>query len=194
MSTPSIVIPATAEVYPRPANVRGVAKSRGNGGDQGLSLLLAVAVAVSAPASADLVVPGDEHCVVNVRADDRLNMREGPGTRFGVVARKAHDACGILVAGACRGDWCRVEDGHAVGFVHRHYIAPVSPALYCVSGVAPGDVLNLRAWPSSRSRVTHRIPRRACGIAFLPYEVDGWRKIRVAGREGWASRRYLSGQ
>lgn len=157
-------------------------------------LLLAASVALSGPASADPVVPGEEHCVVNVRSDDRLNMREGPGTRYAVVARKAHDACGILVTGACQGQWCRVEDGHSLGFVHRHYIAMVSPALYCVTGVAPGDVLNMRAWPSPQSRVTWRIPRNACGIAFLPYEVDGWRKIRVGGRQGWVNARYLSGQ
>jgi len=70
----------------------------------------------------------------------------------------------------------------------------VSPSLYCVTGVAPDDRLNLRAWPSPQSKVLARLPRNQCDIAFLPYARNGWQKIRVAGWEGWVNRRYLSGQ
>ncbi|ESR24025.1 SH3 domain-containing protein [Lutibaculum baratangense] len=157
-------------------------------------LVLAVALGLGGPAVAEPVVPGEEHCVVNVRSDDRLNLRDGPHARAAILARLRHDACGILVTGGCRGEWCRVEDGHSLGWVHRHYIAMVSPARYCVTGVAPGDVLNLRAWPSSQSRVLTRLDRRRCGIAFLPYATNGWQKVRVGGYQGWVNRRYLSGQ
>lgn len=146
------------------------------------------------PAQADLVVAGEEHCVINVRTDDRLNLREGPGTRFGVLARLPYDQCGVMVTGPCRGSWCPVEDGHHAGWVHRHFIAMVSPAMYCVSGVAAWDVLNLRAWPSATSRVLTELDPRQCGIAFLPYAVDDWQKIRVNGWQGWVNRGYLSGQ
>ena len=144
-------------------------------------------------AQADPVVPGEEHCVVNVRSDDRLNMRTQPGSRARITARKRYGDCGILVH-HCRGNWCSVEDGHSLGWVHRHYIAMVSPAMYCVSNVAPGDALNLRAYPSARSRVLTRLDRRECGIAFLPYSVGSWQKIRVDGWQGWVNRRYLSGE
>ncbi len=70
----------------------------------------------------------------------------------------------------------------------------VSPAMYCVSAVAPGDELNLRAFPSPQSRVVARLPRRQCDIAFLPHAVGKWQKIRVGGWQGWVNRRYLSGQ
>ena len=70
----------------------------------------------------------------------------------------------------------------------------VSPALYCVTGVAPGDWLNLRAFPSAQSRILTRLDRRQCDIAFLPYAVGEWQKIRVGGWEGWANRSFLSGQ
>jgi len=50
-----------------------------------LLLLLASPAAVPGAALADPIVPGDEHCVINVRTDDRLNVRERPGD------------CGILV-------------------------------------------------------------------------------------------------
>lgn len=158
----------------------------------GLSVIIMTVLA--GVAQADPVVPGEEHCVVNVRSTDRLNMRAQPSARAQIVARKRYADCGILVHDECRGNWCRVEDGHNLGWVHRHYISMVSPAMYCVSGVALGDGLNLRAYPSPQSRVTTRLHRRQCDIAFLPYAVGNWQKIRVDGWQGWVNRRYLSGQ
>jgi len=145
-------------------------------------------------ASADPILPEEEHCVVNVRPGDVLNMRDRPHPSAAIVARKRHDACGIRVNDQCRGQWCPVEDGHSLGWAHRRYLAMVSPAHYCVTNVAPGDRLNLRAFPSARSRVVHSLGQHDCGIAFLPYAVGNWQKIRVAGRYGWTKRRYLSGQ
>lgn len=158
-----------------------------------LATLLAPAISI-APALADSVVPGEEHCIVNVRSDDVLNMRAGPGAGHAIVAAKHYGACGVRVTGKCQGSWCPVEDGDAAGFVHRRYIAIVSPALYCVSGVAADDVLNLRAWPSASSQILDGLDPHQCDIAFLPYAVNGWQKIRVAGQEGWVNRNYLSGE
>jgi SH3-like domain-containing protein len=160
-----------------------------------LSRLVVTAVicfVVTKGANADPIVPGEEHCVVNVRASDVLNMRDEP--RGVTVSRKRHDACGIRVNDRCKGQWCPVEDGHSLGWAHRRYLAMVSPAVYCVTGVAQGDRLNLRAFPSAQSRVVHSLGPHECGIAFLPYDVGNWQKIRVAGRYGWANRKYLSGQ
>jgi SH3-like domain-containing protein len=148
----------------------------------------------SLPSHADPIAPGAEHCVVNVRANDVLNMRIKPQESAPVAAAKRHDACGMLVQRSCRQNWCPVEDGHSLGWVHRNYIAAVSPAIYCVTGVAVGDVLNLRAFPSPQSRLIARLARNKCDIAFLPYSVGAWQKIRVGGRQGWVNRRYLSGQ
>ena len=144
--------------------------------------------------NADPIVPEGEHCVVNVRAGDVLNMRDQPHARAEVVSRKRHDACGIRVNEPCQGQWCRVEDGHSLGWAHRRYLASVSPARYCVTGIAPGDRLNLRAFPSAQSRVIYSLGQHQCGIAFLPYALGNWQKIRVAGHHGWANRKYLSGQ
>ena len=151
-------------------------------------------LALPSGAQADPVVQNEEHCVVNVRADDALNLRERPSANAPIAARKRHDECGILVTDACQGSWCPVEDGHSLGWVHRRYIAMVSPAMYCVAGVAPGDRLNLRAYPSPRSRLLTRLARHQCNIAFLPYAVGNWQKIRVNGWQGWVNRRYVSGQ
>jgi len=145
------------------------------------------------PALAD-VVPGEEHCVVNVRGSDALNVRSGPNPHSRIVTRKRYDDCGIKVTGACRGSWCPVEDGHHAGWVHSRYIGMVSPALYCVSGLEKGDLLNLRAWPSATSQILTRLAPTQCEIAFLPYSVGSWQKIRVGGWQGWANRRFLSGE
>ncbi len=160
-----------------------------------LALVLPVAATWRAfPAAAASPVAGEEHCVVNVASDDVLNLRSGPGTSSGVLTGKKYGSCGIVVTGACQGSWCPVDDGHYQGWVSGRFISMVSPARYCVDGVAPGDKLNLRAFPSSQSRVQHRLDRNQCSISFLPYATGGWQKIRVDGWEGWVSRRYLSGQ
>jgi len=156
--------------------------------------LLFLGLATAELALADPVVAGEEHCVVNVRPNDVLNMRARPSSSAGIVARKSHNECGIRVNRSCRQDWCPVEDGHSLGWAHRRYLAMVSPAMYCVTGIAVGDVLNLRAYPSPQSRVIRRLGRHQCDIAFLPYAVGGWQKVRVAGWQGWVNRRYLSAE
>jgi SH3-like domain-containing protein len=158
------------------------------------SALFAVAIFFSNAAAAQSVVAGEEHCVINVRSDDRLNMRAEPRSTAPIVTQKRFGECGITVTDQCRGSWCPVEDGHHRGWVHSRYIAMVSPSLYCVSGVAAGDDLKLRAWPSAQSRILAALPRNQCDIAFLPFSKENWQKIRVSGREGWVNRRYLSGQ
>lgn len=164
----------------------------------GILGLLAAAILVLAPAAtpvrADPIAVGAEHCVVNVRADDALNLRMGPSASTAIQTRWNYGHCGITVTGACRGDWCPVEDGHYAGWAHRRFLAMVSPAMYCVTGVAANDVLNLRAWPAATSRILARLAPNSCGIAFLPYARDNWQKVRAGGWEGWVNRSYLSGQ
>ncbi len=159
-----------------------------------LGLSTVIVTSLGGLAKADPVVPGEEHCVVNVRSDDRLNMREQPNSGAPIVARKRYGDCGIQVTAACKGNWCRVEDGHSVGWVNRRFIAMVSPAIYCVTGVASGDTLNVRAFPSTTSRVLAELDRHQCDIQFLPYAVGNWQKIRVEGEQGWVNRKYLSGE
>jgi SH3-like domain-containing protein len=144
------------------------------------------------PANADPIAPSAEHCVINIRSDEVLNLREAPSPQSAALVGLPYGQCGVMVTGACRGDWCPVEDGHHAGWAHRHYLGAVSPARYCVIGVSRGDVLNLRAWPSAQSRVLTALPPASCGIAFLPYARDGWQKVRVGGWEGWVGARFLT--
>ena len=140
------------------------------------------------------VVEGEEHCVINVKSTDVLNVRAKASANSKVVTTLRYGECGIVVTGSCKGSWCPVEDGHDEGWVNSRYISMVSPAMYCVTGVAKGDVLNLRAYPSANSRILTELSRNECDIAFLPYSTGSWQKVRADGYEGWANRKYLSAE
>ena len=145
------------------------------------------------PATAQ-VVEGEEHCVVNVTTTDALNVRAKSSANSKVVTTLRYGECGVVVTGPCKGSWCPIEDGHDAGWVNGKYISMVSPALYCVTGVAAGDRLNVRAFPSPGSRVVTVLSRHQCDIALLPYAVGSWQKVRAEGYEGWVNRKYVSGQ
>jgi hypothetical protein len=48
--------------------------------------------------------------------------------------------------------------------------------------------------PSAISRIIVELDPHQCDIAFLPYAVAGWQKVRVDGEEGWVNRKYVSGE
>lgn len=155
-------------------------------------LVALLSTGTTAPVAAEPIMAGEEHCVVNVRADDRLNLRAGPGTESRVLNRLAYGSCGIIATGACKGSWCRVEDGHYAGWVHRRYIAALPGAEFCFTASARREMRALRAWPAPHSRVQARLPDGQCEIQPLPYQVEGWQKVRVAGYEGWLPKAALT--
>lgn len=151
-----------------------------------LAFLVALSIGGTyGPAAADPVRAGAEHCVVHVAPDGPLNLRAGPGTRHPVLARLPYARCGLTVTAACQGNWCPVEDGHHAGLVHRRHIAAVSRSTNCLSPLARPHSVALRAWPADGSRLLARLAPESCGIALLPYQVEGWQKIRQGGWEGW---------
>lgn len=155
---------------------------------------LTLFAALPARAADTLVVEGEEHCVVNIPSWDRLNVRDEPSSSGGIETRLRYGACGIVVTGDAIGSWYPVEDGHFAGWVNGRYISMVSPALYCVDGVDDDDVLNLRRWPSPVSAIVTELAPDQCDIAFLPYAVGNWQKVRADGYEGWVNRNFVSGQ
>lgn len=156
---------------------------------------LALFLSLSATSlTAAQVVEGEEHCVVNVKASDRLNVRESDNASSQIVTKLRYGQCGVVVVAECKNNWCPIEDGHFAGWVNGRYISMVSPARYCVAGVSDGDVLNVRAFPSPSSRIIAKLARNKCNIAFLPYATGGWQKVRVSGYEGWVNSAFLSGQ
>lgn len=157
------------------------------------ALAILSSLSATSPTAAQ-VVEGEEHCVVNVKASDRLNVRESDSASSQIVTKLRYGQCGVVVVAECKNNWCPIEDGHFAGWVNRRYISMVSPARYCVAGVSAGDVLNVRAFPSPSSRIITGLPSNKCGLAFLPYATGGWQKVRVSGYEGWVNGEFLSGQ
>lgn len=161
-------------------------------------LILACFAALSSVAGvstvAAQVVQGEEHCVVNIKTTDTLNLRSAGKATAKVVTTLPYARCGVVVTGACQGSWCPVDAGHHAGWVNSRFISMVSPARYCVAGVAKNDVLNLRAFPAGTSRILATLKPNQCEISFLPYATGAWQKVRVEGYEGWVNKQFVSGQ
>ena len=71
-------------------------------------------------------------------------------------------------------------------------IHPAFAETYKVSGVASGDILNIRELPSSESKKIGSIPPSGKGIHKLGACESGWCKIKYNGLTGWSSMKYLS--
>ena len=61
--------------------------------------------------------------VMGVAADDRLNVRSGPGTGYRVISTLAPDATGVeVVARNAAGTWGQVNTGERAGWVALHFM------------------------------------------------------------------------
>jgi len=61
---------------------------------------------------------------------------------------------------------------------------------YFVTGVAYNDVLNIRKWPSHRSRIVGLIPPDGRGVTLIRWK-GNWGRIYYRDYEGWVNMRYL---
>ena len=67
------------------------------------------------------------------------------------------------------------------------------PARFTVEGVAPGDVLNVRAGPSASAPVLATLPPGSTGVEILERSPDGrWGLMPLRGGSGWVSLRFLA--
>ncbi|WP_418592327.1 COG3650 family protein [Ponticoccus sp. (in: a-proteobacteria)] len=65
------------------------------------------------------------------------------------------------------------------------------PRLHDVSGVASDDTLNLREAPSAKAPVVGELAHDARAIEVMRVE-NGWGRVNIKERAGWASIRYLA--
>ena len=71
-------------------------------------------------------------------------------------------------------------------------IDPPLPALYAVSEVAAGDVLNIRARPDAQADIIGSLGPQAEGIEVIGLSRSGtWAEINVSEGRGWVAMRYL---
>ncbi|WP_305989726.1 SH3 domain-containing protein [Roseibium sp. MMSF_3544] len=60
---------------------------------------------------------------VNVKADDMLNVRAGPGTRHQIVGSLAPGDCTVELSNICEGNWCQIRTRQISGWVNTRYLA-----------------------------------------------------------------------
>ena len=66
------------------------------------------------------------------------------------------------------------------------------PALFDVSGVAPDDVLNIRAAPSASAEIIGTLAPDAAGVEVVrPDSRHGWGLVNTGEGSGWASLAFL---
>jgi SH3-like domain-containing protein len=146
--------------------------------------------------------------VVNVPADDVLNIRAGPSARTEIVGTLSARATGISVTGTCRTDWCPVRIENQAGWIHRYFLWPehmnelarrrlqpidASRAVtYRVMHVPAGDALNLRREANGSSEIVGSIPADGRKIRMTGYCLKEWCPVSYDGRMGWVSRHFLT--
>ncbi|SLN17785.1 Bacterial SH3 domain protein [Roseivivax jejudonensis] len=71
--------------------------------------------------------------------------------------------------------------------------APTLPALHAVTGVVPGDVLNVRAEPDPEAEKIGELAADAIGVEVTAIDAaTGWARVNTNERAGWASLDFLS--
>ena len=70
---------------------------------------------------------------------------------------------------------------------------PDVPALFDVSGVVPGDVLNIRTEPDASAERIGEFAADAVGVEVVEVdEATGWGRVNTGERTGWASLDFLT--
>lgn len=73
--------------------------------------------------------------------------------------------------------------------------AETLPALHEVTGVAAGDVLNIRAEPSASAARLGALAPGAAGVEVTALSPDGrWGRVNAGEASGWVAMRYLARQ
>lgn len=86
-------------------------------------LILALLLAIMAVGATAQAAAGDFYQVVNVEADDVLNMRSGSGTGHAVVGTIPSNGRTLVSTGAEQGKWMQMTWGGTTGWVHSKYVS-----------------------------------------------------------------------
>ena len=76
--------------------------------------------------------------------------------------------------------------------IHTANATADGPDYYKVRNVEYWDVLNIRKWPSHKSRIIDIIPSDGRGIRNEVRYVRGWCLINYHGTQGWVNCKYLA--
>lgn len=75
----------------------------------------------------------------------------------------------------------------AIGTAH----AQACDATFRVVGIAQNDVLNIREYPTTSSRILEMIPPDGHGIEYLCRRSGSWLFVQYGRAQGWASGNFL---
>lgn len=118
-----------------------------------------------------------------------LNLRNGPGTTYGVITRMYSGETVSIYAGPSNG-WYKVVYGSAVGWASGAYLA-IGANTPTGTATIDTDVLNLR---TGRGTGFTRLTRMYEGesVQILAGPTDGWYQVFYKNITGWAMGDYLA--
>lgn len=164
-------------------------------------LLRASPVAVPKPVPGE---PGTRYRVIDVAADDMLNVRAGAGVSHDVAGsvtpwetRLVGSGAEEVVSGAT---WLEVSFPGGVGWVNSKHVEriQVRPELrdsFGIVGVGANDALNLRRAPGIEHETVCVMPHDAVGIegtgAVVTVGVSDWNEVTFGEFTGWVNGRFL---
>ncbi|MEC3859715.1 caspase family protein [Mesobacterium sp. TK19101] len=143
--------------------------------------------------------------VTNIRSNDTLFVRTGPGTSYGKIAELPYNANGITNV-SCRSDgWCQFTYGCISGWAFggkymRNGLGGQASSgwsgVYSVTDHPLDQKLNVRLGPGTQYDVTAELPATASGVRVYDCQKeDGyryrWCALSWGQINGWAYGRYL---
>lgn len=119
--------------------------------------------------------------VVNVAAQDVLNVRHGPSPRHDIVAQLPADGGGISITGTCRAQWCPIRHAGGEGWAFRAYLAPeLRSATPVVASAAAAPQSEAPKAPPLLAQRPASPPEQA----FRYFVAQGWGEHHAAGIVG----------
>lgn len=120
-----------------------------------------------------------------------LNVRSGPGTKYGKIGTVSKNSSVKIVAKA-NGNWYKIIYGNGYGYVSASYIKEVNVPADAPTPKNIGVVttsLRLRSGPSTNYKQVGLLP--AGTQLSLLEEVNGWYKVTYKGVTGYCSGAYI---
>lgn len=143
------------------------------------------ATAKKAPAPVPLAVAAVPATVVATTAAKSVAAKASVSAAVPAAAAKPASAGALLIAAAPPKMPLRAATATSI------QNSPVEPVAFRVSGVHPGDVLNVRQGPSSETAPVGVIPPFADGVMLAGVCQLDWCPVRHGAVSGWVNRYYL---
>lgn len=165
------------------------------------------APAVAAVGTGVYEIEQRNYCVVDVDADDILNLRTGPGIEFEDIGDVPYDAVGVRTTGRAASDsndrtWFEIRYGDSEGWVASWHLTPApctatTGAEYCVIDHPWDDALNVRSGAGTSNAVVGTLPFYGYGVLATGMEAtdsDGqvWYEIVHGAGTGWVASWFLA--